>query len=135
MRSLAQRLEGKYHKDGPNGCWPWTAGKSNKGYGYVRVAGRGSQTKQAYRVLYEMHVGAIPDGLALDHLCLNPACVNPAHLEPVTRGENTRRHHARQTHCPNGHEYTAENTGRSGGTRYCRTCKRRQFRLWKAKQG
>jgi len=32
-----------------------------------------------------------------------------------------------KTHCPNGHEFTPENTGtRSDGYRYCRTCFRRR---------
>lgn len=31
----------------------------------------------------------------------------------------------RQTHCPQGHEYTEENTARWGrGARYCRACQR-----------
>lgn len=79
-------------------CWLWqgaTAGRWNLRYGQTRWAGR---VAMAHRVAYELLVGAIPDGLQIDHLCRNPLCVNPAHLEPVTNAENARRgHEARRT--------------------------------------
>lgn len=34
------------------------------------------------------------------------------------------------THCIRGHEFTSDNTGWSGGTRYCRTCGRNRNRAW-----
>jgi hypothetical protein len=48
----------------------------------------------AHRLVYELLVGPIPDGLVLDHLksrCTSRRCVRPDHLEPVTITENTRR--------------------------------------------
>lgn len=68
-------------------CWVWQ-GTLRGGYGRFRA---GRKTFSAHRVSYEHHVGAIPDGLVLDHLCRNRACINPAHLEPVTIRENIRR--------------------------------------------
>jgi hypothetical protein len=113
-----------------NGCWPWTAAKTN-GYGVVQHNG---QVKRAHRVVYEFIVGEIPEGLELDHKCRNRACVNPAHLEPVTtivniaRGESMSARHARQTHCLRGHEFTPENVYlRKRGhktERFCRECSR-----------
>jgi hypothetical protein len=47
--------------------------------------------RPAHVVMYERHVGLVPDGLELDHLCRNTSCVNPSHLEPVTHAENMRR--------------------------------------------
>jgi hypothetical protein len=52
--------------------------------------------------------------------------VNPAHLEPVTRAENNRRKAAAITRCPQGHEYTPENSYRPPGTpnrRFCAACR------------
>lgn len=113
-------------------CWLWTATGTPKGYGQFSPSG--SRQVYAHRYAYELLVGAIPDGLTIDHLCRNRRCVNPAHLEPVTRGENTLRGtspsaiNARRTHCANGHAFTEENTYREGTKRRCRACARNRKR-------
>jgi hypothetical protein len=93
---------------------------------------------KAHRFAYELLVGPIPDGLALDHLCLTTGCVNPAHLEPVTVAENSRRaaahYHANRakTHCIHGHPFDGENTyvhmTRGRPARGCKTCDRERAR-------
>jgi hypothetical protein len=93
----------------------------------------------AQRVAYELEVGPIPKGKALDHLChnadlsclggagcLHRRCVNPRHLEPVTMRENTMRGrgHGSETHCPSGHPYDDFNTYvYPRGGRGCRVCR------------
>jgi hypothetical protein len=52
----------------PSGCWEWQGARQPEGYGRVRRYG---ETRQAHRVVYELLVGPIPDGLTLDHLA-NP---------------------------------------------------------------
>lgn len=86
----------------------------------------------AHRVAYELVIGAVPDGLHLDHLCRNRWCCNPVHCEPVTIGENLRRGagptgiNRRKTHCVKGHPFDAENTRiNRDGTRRCLECARR----------
>jgi hypothetical protein len=115
----------------PNsGCWIWEQGPLRDGYGRVYFDGK---MRQAHRATYEHFVGAIPDGMQLDHLCRLRCCVNPDHLEPVTQLENIRRgkrgfleaHQRSKTHCPQGHEYSDENTYYSSKWhRRCRACHR-----------
>jgi len=113
-----------------NGCWLWTAAKSDKGYGQFKLNGKASP---AHRISYTHFVGTIPDGLHIDHLCRNRSCVNPDHLEPVSQRENMRRgeiwntsgkYQLKRTHCPRGHEYSDENTYVYKNSRYCRECNR-----------
>lgn len=124
-------------------CWVWTGCRNNgRGYGQFRVGGRlDGKTKLVHRLVYDLLVGPIPEGLQLDHLCRNRACCNPAHLEPVTQEENRRRglRGGLNTHCLNGHEYTPENTyhykgkpGR-GRERVCRTCTRERNKSYNRK--
>lgn len=141
---LPERITEKFVPDVTSGCWLWTAANNGSlGYGIINWQGR---NRGAHIVVYELLVGPIPDGLELDHLCRTPACVNPAHLEPVTHAENVRRGLAgpvraaqqlAKTHCPQGHEYSSENTysypGRAG--RHCKSCNRERMRAARRKQG
>lgn len=121
--SLRPRLLGQLVIDS-SGCLLWTGETNQNGYGRIKIGGR---KYQVHRVMYEMFVGPIPDGLEVDHVkargCVNKNCAGPAHLEPVTGRENSRR--AMRTHCINGHEFTDANTCRTpDGRRVCRACRR-----------
>ena len=107
-------------------CWEWKGMPKSGGYHQIKVGGR---NLMAHRVVYELLVGPIPEGLQLDHLCRNRWCVRPDHLEPVTPKENKRRGitvNETKTHCPRGHAYNEENTYRfPDGSRRCRACRRK----------
>ena len=110
-------------KPSSTGCWLWTGAIAGNGYGSLGVDGR---TRSAHRYVYEQTVGAVPDGLTLDHLCRVRHCVRPEHLDPVPLAENLRRSPnfgANKTACPAGHPLDENNVLRNGnGNRYCRTC-------------
>jgi hypothetical protein len=132
LEKLLERSE-----PGPDGCVLYTGCITNRGYGQISVNGT---QKLAHRAIYELTVGAIPDGLDLDHTCHNRdvscmggddcahrRCINVEHLEPVTGAENTRRGkswaiNGTKTHCPQDHPYDSENTHVYDGRRYCRAC-------------
>ena len=132
------RFEAKVQRTGA--CWIWTG--AIDAYGYKKLRGDGRSIK-AHRLAHELFIGAIPEGLHVDHLCHNAdencaggdscqhrRCVNPAHLEAVTpqanvlRGKTVAAAAARKTHCPKGHPYDKANTVVQGdGARRCRTCR------------
>lgn len=128
---LAYRLWRHFRKV-ESGCWEWN-GAVCEGYGRIGMAGR---SRLAHRVMYELLVEPIGEGLTIDHLCRNTRCVNPSHLETVTASENVKRgdpgaYLRARTRCPQGHEYTPENTYRDTKGRSCRECARDNARRWR----
>lgn len=146
-------------KDGPvpahcpemGPCWLWTGALSGGRYGMFATGGREGRQVGAHCWSYEHFRKPIPEGYEVDHLChpddgscepatcMHRRCVNPAHLAAVTGIENNRRstsvcaRNARKTHCPQGHEYTPENTRvktlpNGGKGRDCKECARQRNR-------
>lgn len=131
----------KHFTEGPReDCWIYGRRGPN---GYASSTSVNRYQANAYRLIYMMMVGPIPDGMELHHTCHNGAggCVNPFHLEPCTHAENMDKSHGihqihkRRTHCPRGHEYTPENTMRSRGRRYCRACAKEHTRRSRERHG
>lgn len=110
-----------------DGCWMWMKGINHSGYGHIRINDR---RYLSHRVSYRLIIGAIPEGLQLDHLCRVRACVNPSHLEPVTNLANSRRRFVfvkatldERTHCWQGHLLDSRNTYTyPGHSNKCRRC-------------
>lgn len=102
---------------------------------YLRVPlSRGGKvvTTLVHRLVLETFVGPCPPGMECCHNDGNP-CNNPVSnlrwdtrtansLDAVRHGTNRQ---TQRTHCPQGHEYTPENTvlERGGRARRCRKCK------------
>lgn len=118
-------------------CWNWVGTAGTRGYGFFWD---GIKYVQAHRYAHEKLIGEIPDEYHVDHLCFNKLCVKPAHLEAVTAKVNIRRAQMHYgigcavTHCPQGHEYTPENTYiEPKGSRSCIKCRREATRRWRAR--
>ena len=120
----------------PNGCLEWTGRVDRKNYGMTSINNKRIFT---HRLAWMLANGAIPDGLNVLHHCDNPPCAQTdptegypeGHLFLGTIADNNRdmstkgrNHNTVKTHCPQGHEYTLQNTyvRPSKGTRKCRTC-------------
>ena len=103
-----------------NDCWLWTRATDKDGYGVFSVDGK---YIRAHRYIWQLHYGSIPEGINIHHRCKNPACVNIVHMLALSPRQHKQLHMSEITHCPQGHEYTQENTYiRPNGNRNCRTC-------------
>lgn len=124
---VLRRFMSKFAINEQTGCWIFASTYPTTGYGRFYVDPLLRQ-QLAHRVAYEHFVGAIPDGMVIDHLCRTRACANPDHLEVVTRGENNRRgngwsgrNHAK-THCNRGHLLAVTAVVNDRGHRKCLPC-------------
>lgn len=97
-KPLFERLRRNVTK--ADGCWLWTGSKDKDGYGTFRR--REGGLYRAHRVSYELHHGAIPDGMIVCHRCDNPACVRPDHLWIGTHKENAEDRNEKGRHHPTG---------------------------------
>jgi len=80
-------------------CWNWTAYVTKYGYGAFRI---GNAVCPAHRISYELSMGAIPDGLVIDHLCHNKRCVNASHMRIATRKQNGENRSGAQKNSASG---------------------------------
>lgn len=70
------------------GCWEWDR-KARGSWGYGRIWWNG-RVRKAHHVSWEIHCGAITNGLWVLHHCDNPSCVRPDHLYLGTAADNAR---------------------------------------------
>ncbi len=78
-------------------CWLWIGAPSSGGYGQI---GNRNKRLMAHRVSWEIHFGAISDGMHVLHHCDTPCCVRPDHLFLGTQADNMadRNEKGRQSH-------------------------------------
>ena len=85
-QSVVQRFWKYVHRGQDHQCWNWVGSKAVRG-GYGQLSSKGLLLK-AHRLSWEIHLGAIPEGMMIRHLCHNPSCCNPIHLLPGTAKDN-----------------------------------------------
>ena len=99
---LPKSLASKIGSVTAESCFPWIGAKVNGGYGKILFNGK---LQLAHRVVYEIMVGLIPEGLCVLHRCDYPPCVNPKHLFLGTSQDNTddmlqKKRHRSQVNAP-----------------------------------
>ena len=100
MRDLLSpaQLAGFWTSATPEGdCLVWSKSKRSNGYGQLKVGGKNGRNVTAHRLAYELSVGAVPEGMLIDHICRNRACINPLHLRLATQKQNAEN---RDNHPP-----------------------------------
>ncbi len=139
---MAVRFWRCVERRGPDECWPAHGSRLSSRYGYIRIKFQRNGVIRnilAHRLSWMLRHGReIPDGMLIMHTCDNPPCVNPSHLVLGTKKTNAedasikgRYPQQCRTHCKHGHEFTVDNTIRTGErVRRCKTCMRTRTRLW-----
>lgn len=76
------------HGNDPTVCWEWLGHLGGRdGRGYITIDG---VRQLAYRVMWQIFNGPIPEGMKVRHECDNPKCCNPKHLVLGTQGQNEK---------------------------------------------
>ena len=130
---LQIRFWSKVDLRGSDDCWLWVGALNPKGYGYLCLNGK---TTPSRRVAWALIYGSLPPkGIVVRHKGGSRSCCNPAHLFAASKQNMMRRvgqsevsANKQVTHCPQGHEYTPENTyiytsPKGQDSRSCRTCR------------
>lgn len=86
--SVSERFWSKVDKSaGQSACWPWTASKDRKGYGWFQIT---KTMRRAHTIAYRLTYGEAPAGHIIRHTCDNPMCCNPSHLISGTMKDNAQ---------------------------------------------
>lgn len=110
--------------------------------GYLQVGrlGNGRGWNAVHPLVLLAFVGSRPAGRLIRHLDSDPHNNALSNLAYGTPSENMRdsvevgtHANTRKTHCPQGHEYSPENTGHYDGRRYCRPCRRAWIAAYRAR--
>lgn len=118
--------------------WRWKGATNSDGYGEIYYKGKRTSV---HRVSAYLHLGldiSNPEQLALHKPgCPFKDCWNPDHLYIGNACDNMKDKSKLRTHCPQGHEYTKENSyitkTITGTRRQCNTCLKIRRDEWNEK--
>lgn len=86
-----------------DGCWLWTGGTNQDGYGVIQSGARGEPLLRASRLSYEIAYGVeLTDDEKVLHHCDTPRCVRPCHLFKGDQLTNVRDMHEKERHYKGG---------------------------------
>jgi len=113
-----------------NSCWIPKLSSRRDGYTHVNICGKIFLLHRvSYSVYYKVSLDYLENKLVL-HRCNRRDCFNPEHLYMGTHKDNMQDRlkaghdvNKNMTCCPQGHEYTLENTYIYKGGRYCKKCR------------
>lgn len=137
---LVDAIESRGFVRTETGCLEYQGYRNELGYGLIRWGEGRGRLIRVHRVMYEAHVGPIPDGLGVLHSCDNPPCAEPTHLRPGSQLDNAadrdsrgRHNKATWTACPNGHPYPPDRPPKVDKNR-CRECANERNRRYQARR-
>lgn len=142
VRSLPRSVRGRNESLVPRPGVELARTPDRDGYAHVVLSvGNAQRTRKVCVLVLEAFAGAKPAGLEACHNDGDKTNDSIANLRWDTRSENAldRVRHgthnmARRTRCPQGHNYSPENTGlRNDGSRWCRACNRARMAARKEK--
>src|SRR5947209_1263600 len=112
-----------------DGHWIWMGSLVSSGHGQIYYEGKREMANRISMVLFRGFDINSEDWVLHKPECKFRSCVNPDHLYIGCRSDNVRdsviartHNNAGKTHCPQGHEYTKENTYVEHRRRHCRKC-------------
>lgn len=98
---IGQWLIEQVEVDPDSGCWVWTRGLDQNGYGIFRFQGK---KRFVHRLMLSIFVEPLVDGFLVDHInCISRACCNPAHLRQVSPAGNQQNRRSISTANTSGH--------------------------------
>ena len=73
-----------------SGCWEWRGANNGRGYGSIHLKNWDwpESIIQVHRLIYQLCVDEIPEGLCVLHRCDYPPCCRPDHLFLGTGADN-----------------------------------------------
>lgn len=137
LKNVKEKLMEKTIIDSTTNCWLFQGKPRDAHSKHCRIQFN-FKLEYIHRISAHIHWGYQLDSSMLvlhKRECPNPNCWNPDHLYEGDRRDNVMDSLARgthnflnqtTTHCPQGHEYTPENTAinSASGKKYCKECNR-----------